>query len=99
MEEAEWLASSDPAAMLSPDGDPRPLCYNLASDRKLRLFACAVCRQVWHRLTDWERQPMKLYPGCGGTGRVNPSQRAVEVAERYVDGEATLEDMMEARRQ
>lgn len=57
MTEAEWLASEDPAAMLHylvvqsvrghVDGFVRR-----PSDRKLRLFACACCRQVWHLLTD-----------------------------------------------
>ena len=61
MNEQEWLTSEDPAAMLrcllnglAPDevgefGYPRP---QRPSDRKLRLFACACCRQVWHLLTD-----------------------------------------------
>ena len=31
-------------------------------------------------------------PTCGGTGRINRSRRAVEVAERYADGEATEEE-------
>lgn len=53
----EWQACGDPATMLnrllhhvrSPfaeAGMPKP------SDRKLRLFACACCRQVWHLLAD-----------------------------------------------
>jgi hypothetical protein len=38
---AEWLASADPEAMLACLGER-------VSDRKLRLFACACCRRVWH---------------------------------------------------
>jgi len=55
MTEAEWLASDDPAAMLEwrrfgrPDGIPAWI--EPASDRKLRLFACAGCRLVWPKLT------------------------------------------------
>jgi hypothetical protein len=52
MTEADWLASNDPAAMLAyltstgKRGEP---CINhpVATDRKLRLFACACCRAVW----------------------------------------------------
>ena len=44
MDEAEWLISTNPAAML--------LHLKEASDRKLRLFACACVRRVWHLLTD-----------------------------------------------
>jgi hypothetical protein len=44
MTEAEWLASTDPVPML------RSLAG--ASDRKLRLFACAACRRVWHLFAD-----------------------------------------------
>jgi len=52
--ESEWLASDDPGAMLAlltrPTRETSPL--GPVSDRKLRLFACACCRQVWDRLLD-----------------------------------------------
>jgi hypothetical protein len=57
MTEAEWLACDDPRQVLSwltgsdwADTSHEWDCR--ASDRKLRLFACACCRQVWHQLTD-----------------------------------------------
>jgi hypothetical protein len=45
MTEQQWLAGSDLGEMLHHLRDS-------ASDRKLRLFACACCRRVWHLLTD-----------------------------------------------
>jgi hypothetical protein len=45
MTEQEWLTCTDSASMLA-------LLRGKASDRKLRLFACACCRQFWHLLTD-----------------------------------------------
>jgi hypothetical protein len=71
MTEAEWLQSDDPVTMLRLVGTPSSAQGNppFVSDRKLRLFACACVRQVWHLLTD-ER-----------------SRKAVEVAERYADGD------------
>lgn len=44
MTEAEWLVATDPAPMLE-------FLKGRASDRKLRLFACACCRVVWDSLT------------------------------------------------
>jgi hypothetical protein len=49
-----------------------------AGERKLRLFALACCRRVWHLLKD---------------GR---SQGAIQVLERWVDGEAVLQEVMAA---
>jgi hypothetical protein len=45
MTDAEWPSCTDPSAML------RHLERG-ASDRKLRLFACACCRGIWHLLAD-----------------------------------------------
>jgi hypothetical protein len=45
MKQAEWLACTDPRAMIQSLG-------NKTSGRKLRLFACACVRRVWHLLGD-----------------------------------------------
>src|SRR5438105_15548485 len=45
MTEAEWLACTDPKPMLE-------LLRGRGSARKLRLFACACVRRVWHLLAD-----------------------------------------------
>jgi hypothetical protein len=43
MTEAQWLECTDPLTMLN-------YLRNTASERKLRLFACACCRKLWHLL-------------------------------------------------
>jgi hypothetical protein len=45
MTEEEWLGGTEPEKMLEFLGGN-------ASERKLRLFACACCRRIWHLLAD-----------------------------------------------
>ena len=45
MTASEWLMCDDPLAMLDD-------LQGRASDRKLRLFACACCRHGWHLLRE-----------------------------------------------
>jgi hypothetical protein len=76
MTEQEWLACADPKPMLE-------FLHARASDRKLRLFACAFCRDrhIWE---DWLRDER--------------SRKAVETAERFVDGEVTEQELSVIRR-
>jgi len=43
--EEDWLAGTDPQELLR-------FVRKRASDRKLRFFACACCRRIWHLLPD-----------------------------------------------
>src|SRR3954454_8794442 len=45
MTEVEWLGCADPEPMLLH-------LRGQANDRKMRLFACACCRRIWHLLED-----------------------------------------------
>jgi hypothetical protein len=72
MTEAEWLECTDPKPMLD-------FLRDKASDRKLRLFACAACRRYWYVLRDVR------------------SRNAVVVAERFVDGLASVEELESAQ--
>jgi hypothetical protein len=45
MTDDQWTSCTDLGSMLEP-------LLNRASDRKLRLFAVACCRRVWHLMTD-----------------------------------------------
>ncbi|MGE3806573.1 MAG: hypothetical protein AB7K24_18050 [Gemmataceae bacterium] len=54
MTEEQWLASSDSGPMLT-------FLRGKISERKLRLFAAACCRDAWHLLCDQRsRQALEL---------------------------------------
>jgi hypothetical protein len=75
MTEAEWQSCEDPQTMLEFLRES-----DRASERKLRLFAAACCREVevWSRLLS------------------KRSRRAVETAEQYADGLASRELLVAA---
>jgi hypothetical protein len=53
MTEAEWLACPNPNVMV-------PIIRWTARDRKLRLFACACCRRIWHLLPKHSRKAVEV---------------------------------------
>jgi hypothetical protein len=71
MTEAEWAACTEPYPMLA-------FLRGRASYRKLRLFAVACCRRVWHLLPQ---------------GRDEYNHAAVEAAERFADGRASRKEL------
>lgn len=60
MTEAEWLAATDPNAMLAS-----LLVKGRPSERRSRLLASACCRTIWHALTDRRfRQSIEAAENC-----------------------------------
>ncbi len=103
MTEAEWLAATDPVPLLEfVLGNPparagawfsrlarrpgsRPAAG--ASDRKLRLFACACARQVCRVILWWDHPVVGAYAyGLADHAPLRRARSAVEVAERFADG-------------
>jgi hypothetical protein len=77
MTEEEWLACTDPRPMLEFLGDR-------VSERKLRLFLCACCRDVQRHLDQlfYSRE----------------TRAALQTVERFADGRADAEELREARK-
>jgi hypothetical protein len=76
MTEQEWLACTDPKAMLE-------FLRDKASDRKLRLLACACVREE-----------LRIMAGSRDT-----VWEGLELSERYAEGLTTQEEWWEGTRQ
>src|SRR5262249_38060162 len=75
MTETEWLACNDPRPMLD-------FLRGKASQRKLRLFACACCRQAWNLLPlegQWAIEVAERYAdGKADPEELGRARRSVE---------------------
>src|SRR5437870_4250225 len=82
MTETEWMACADPEPMLAFRGAR-------ASDRKLRLFACACVRRIWGLVTEESSRSKLLTAEAFVDGRI--SQEVLEGVQALADEEALAE--------
>jgi hypothetical protein len=81
MTKAEWLVCTDPRKMLE-------FLRGNASDRKLRLFAVAETRRVWHLLTDVRSWEAVHVAERHADGRATPEDRLNAVRAAHVAKDA-----------
>jgi hypothetical protein len=90
--EQEWLTCTDPGQMLE-------FLRDKASQRKLRLFACACCRRIWHLLpSEACKQAVRaaeLYAD-GLIGEQERREAAKGAVEAYVCSAAAAEVVLQA---
>ena len=88
MTEAEWLLSRDPDALLDfLHGEAACRHLPQPSRRKLRLFACACCRRIWHLLPEaGSRRAVKAAERNSGL-----TDRECQVLKQLRDGLANKE--------
>jgi hypothetical protein len=75
MTEAEWLASRDPAELLDYLSSPDSWADGLdepsdVTDRRIRLFAVACCRLIWHLIAEQSRDALEVcerHADCAAT--------------------------------
>jgi hypothetical protein len=76
VDEAEWLACTDPAPLLI-------FLRGKVSDRKLRLFAVACCRRLWHLLEDERSRTLVELCEAQAHGPVNRAELALAFRGNY----------------
>jgi len=82
MTEQEWLACTEPALMLA-------FLAGKASDRKLRLFAVACCRRIWHLFRDDNnRRAVDVSERLADGRATNAERRAAALAAGGGSGDA-----------
>lgn len=82
--EAEWLACTDPEPMLA-------FLEGKVTDRKLRLFAAACCRRVWHLVNDEpSRAAVDVAERVADGQATNAERRAAAKAGYARKGPATI---------
>jgi hypothetical protein len=99
MTETEWLACRDPVPLLN-------FLRGRLSERRLRLFACACARRVWHLLSDdRSRRAVEVAErhadGQAVDGELAAARRAALAAERTLGAarrQATLPTVVAAAR-
>ncbi len=79
MTEAEWLTCNEPKPMLE-------FLRRKTGERKLRLFAVACCRRLWH-------YPLEKMDDSEGASWVRPFREAIGIGEKLADGRATAEEL------
>ncbi len=83
MTESDWANSTAPEKMLSFLRDQRPV-----SDRKLRLFAAACCRRVWHLLPEVSRRAAVVAENYADGRTCEDELRAAHDAARHAARDA-----------
>jgi hypothetical protein len=79
MTEETWLACEDASPMVD-------LVHGKLSERKIRLFGAACCRQVWHQLTDQRSKEMicvaeRHADGCSGEKEFLSARKAADMVD------------------
>lgn len=91
MTEAEWNACADSEPMLE-------FLQGKASERKLRLFAVACCRRMWHLMPDEKsRKAIEIAERLADGGATPAEVQAAKARLRKTPGKARWLDMLDTR--
>lgn len=74
MTESKWLTCTDPEPMLE-------FLRGKFSDRKLRLFSCACCRNIWNSITDERSRHAIVAAEAYADNQITPEEFEVRRAE------------------